>query len=66
MKRRRFNRLTTLGIAALAAANVLSFVLQRHTSLSESVVDPSVGLAYGVAIGATLLGLRQQAQRTRC
>ena len=66
MKRHRFNSLTTVGIAALAAANVFSFLLQRHTSLPESVVDPSVGFVYGIAIGATLLGLRQQAQRREC
>ena len=66
MKRHRFNRLTTVGLAALAAANVISFLLQRHTSLSESVVDPSLGFVYGIAFGATLLGLRQQAQRKEC
>jgi hypothetical protein len=51
------NRLTVVGLCALAVANVLSFLLQRHSTLSEAVVDPVVGFAYGTAIALTLLGI---------
>ena len=58
--RRPFNTLTMLGLVALALGNVISFVLQRHSSMPEAVVDPAVGFVYGVAIATTLLGIWRQ------
>jgi hypothetical protein len=60
------NRVLQLGLIALALANVASYLMRRKSGLSESVVDPVVGFAYGVAIAATLLGVyvRQRAGRS--
>jgi hypothetical protein len=57
MKQRSLNTLTALGLLALVVANVTSFVLQRHSSLPESLTDPAIGFIYGIAIATTLLGV---------
>lgn len=51
------NRVLSLGIMALAVANVLSYLLQRKSHLPESIVDPVTGFIYGVAIATALLGV---------
>ena len=56
------NKLTALGLFTLALANVISFFLQRHTAMPESLVDPVVGFVYGSAIAITLLGVWRQAR----
>lgn len=61
----RFNRITAGGVIALAVANIASFLLQRHTSLSEHVTDPVIGFLYGVAIMTTLLGVWRQGRELR-
>ena len=68
MKARRpgpLNRIACLGLLFLAVANVVTFVLTRHTSLSDHVVDPIAGLLQGVAIATLLLGLYRQTRTTR-
>jgi hypothetical protein len=57
---RERNHLLTLGLIALAVANVGSYLVQRKLGLSESVADPVSGFLYGVAIMTTLLGIRRQ------
>ena len=57
---RPLHRLTALGLFALVFANVLTFTIQRHTSLSEDVADPLLGFVHGVAIALTLLGIWRQ------
>jgi hypothetical protein len=67
MKARRpgpLDRIACLGLVFLAVANVVTFVLTRHTSLSEDVVDPLAGLLQGVAIATLLLSLYRQARTT--
>jgi hypothetical protein len=52
----------TIGLVALAVAQVGNYVIQRKLHWPESVADPVSGLLYGVAIGLTLLGIRAQAK----
>jgi hypothetical protein len=54
------DRITRLGFVFLAVANIATFILTRHTSLSEHVVDPLAGFLHGVAIATLLLGLYRQ------
>lgn len=54
-----------LGLFFLAAAAVTSYVLQRKTALPESITDPAIGLAYGVAIATALLGVYRQSRSTK-
>ena len=56
----QLNRLASLGLIFLAVANIVTFLLTRHTSLSEHVVDPLVGFVQGVAITTLLLGIYRQ------
>jgi hypothetical protein len=58
--RRRFNRLTMLGLLVLVVANTASFWVQRHTAWPERVSDPLVGFLYGTAIAMTLVGIWRQ------
>jgi hypothetical protein len=60
MQQRKFSTLTTMGIFALATANLASWALQRHTSLPDSTTDPTIGFLYGIAIATTLLGVWRQ------
>jgi hypothetical protein len=56
----RSPRLTSLGLILLACANVIVYVLTRHSTLPEQVVDPVSGLLLGVAITVLLLGVFKQ------
>ena len=57
---RPLNRIACLGCVFLAVANIVTFILTRHTSLSEHVVDPLAGFLQGVAIATLLLGIYRQ------
>ena len=50
-------RIVCLGFLFLAVANIVTFILTRHTSLSEHVVDPLVGFLQGTAITTLLVGV---------
>ena len=54
--------LFTLGLIALAVAGIASYILQRKSGLSESVTDPVIGFAYGVAIATLLLAMYRRAR----
>jgi hypothetical protein len=56
------NTMLTLGLIALAVANVASYVIQRKTSLPESVADPILGFSFGVAIMTLLVGVVRRAR----
>jgi zinc transporter ZupT len=62
---RPLHPLTMFGLLALVIANVASYIIQRHTSLSEHVADPLMGFLHGVAIGALLLGIWLQSRALR-
>jgi hypothetical protein len=62
---RSFNRLTIFGLFALVLANTVQYVLTRHTTYSEHVVDPISGFLFGVAIATTLLGVIRQSRQLR-
>ena len=57
--------LTSLGLILLAVANVTTYILTRHSNLSDQVVDPVAGLLFGAAIGALLLGIYKGRPRLR-
>lgn len=57
---RPLDRMTCLGLVFLAVANIVTFILTRHTSLSEHVVDPLAGFLQGVAIATLLLAVYRQ------
>lgn len=59
------HRVTSLGLILLVVANVTTYILTRHTSLSEQVVDPAAGFLFGAAIGALLLGIYKGRPRLR-
>ena len=61
---RPLNRIACLGLVFLAVANIVTFILTRHTSLSEHVVDPLAGFLQGVAIATLLLGVYRQTRTT--
>jgi hypothetical protein len=61
----RQSKLLTLGLIAIAVANVASYVISRKLSLPESVSDPLTGLLHGIAIGLMLIGIRQQVRLVR-
>ena len=63
--RRPLDRIARLGLLFLAVANVTTFMVMRHTALSEHVVDPLVGFLHGVAITTLLLGVYRQT-RSHC
>jgi hypothetical protein len=60
LRPRRLDRIACLGFVFLAVANIVTFILTRHTSLSEHVVDPLIGFLHGVAIATLLLGVYRQ------
>jgi hypothetical protein len=60
--RRPLGRLARVGLVFLALANVITFIVTRHTALSAHVVDPLVGFLQGVAITTLLLGVYRQAR----
>ena len=55
----------TIGLFLLAAAGVTSYVIQRKTTLPESVTDPLIGLVYGVAIATALLGVYRKSRSSK-
>ena len=59
------HRITSLGLILLVVANVTTYILTRHTTVSEQVVDPAVGFLFGAAIGALLLGIYKGRPRLR-
>lgn len=61
----RVNHIMTLGLILLAVANVVGYLLRRHSSLSEHVSDPIAGFLMGAAIAVLLLGLYKQRRTLR-
>lgn len=59
------NRVLQIGLMALVLANIASYLVQRKSAVSESVADPVIGFAYGVAIATTLLGVHLRARALR-
>ena len=59
------HRVTSLGLILLVVSNVTTYILTRHTSLSEQVVDPAVGFLFGAAIAALLIGIYKGRPRLR-
>ncbi len=57
---RRVNDIARLGLILLAVANVIGYLLTRHSSLSEHVSDPIAGFMMGAAIAVLLLGIYKQ------
>ena len=60
--RRPFRITLCLGLLFLAVANVLKFVLERHTSMAEGPRDGLSGLLFGIAIATLLLGIWRMRQ----
>ena len=46
-----------LGFLFLALANIMKFVLERHTSMAEGPRDGLSGFLFGIAIATLLLGM---------
>ena len=46
-----------LGLLFLAVANIMKFVLEQHTSMSEGPRDGLSGFLFGIAIATLLLGI---------
>jgi hypothetical protein len=59
------NKLLTFGMMALVVANVGSYVIHRKLAVPESLADPVSGFLFGIAIAATLIGVRRQARARR-
>ena len=57
---RRVNDITRLGLILLAVANMIGYVLTRHSNLSERVGDPIASFMMGAAIAVLLLGIYKQ------
>ena len=57
---RPLDRIACLGFVFLAIANIVTFILTRHTTLSEHIVDPLTGFLQGVAIATLLVGVYRQ------
>ena len=64
VRSRGINATVRVGLFLLIAANVLQWVLTRHSSLAEDPRDLVVGLMFGLAIGTTVLGLWQHRRAT--
>ena len=64
-RHRPFHPLTLFGLFALALAQTVQYILRRHTTYSEHVVDPISGFLFGVAIATTLLGVLKQSRQLR-
>ena len=56
----RVNRIMSFGLILLAVANLIGYLLRRHSNLSEHVSDPIAGALMGAAIAVLLLGLYKQ------
>jgi hypothetical protein len=57
---RRVNDITRLGLILLAVANLLGYLLMRHSGVSEHVSDPIAGCMMGAAVAVLLLGIYKQ------
>ena len=57
---RGLNDVTRLGLILLAVANLIGYLLTRHSNLSEHVSDPIAGFLMGAAIAVLLLGIYKQ------
>lgn len=55
--RRPFSVTLCLGFLFLAIANIMKFVLERHTSMAEGPRDGLSGFLFGIAIATLLLGI---------
>ena len=68
--RRPFSFTLCLGFLFLAVANIMKFVLERHTSMAEGPRDGLSGFLFGVAIATLLLGIwrmqRAPQEKSRC
>lgn len=51
------NQTFRLGLVALLLALVARWVLERHTTIADGPRDLLLGVLFGIAIGAMLLGL---------
>ena len=51
--------LRNIGLWALVVGGLLRFVLHPSVHFGRGLVDGTIGLAYGIAIGALLLSLRR-------
>ncbi len=63
MRANRLHPLSTIGLLLLALANVTTYVLSRHTTASEDLVDPVAGFLFGIAISTLLIGIVRQKRR---
>lgn len=55
--RRPFSLTLCLGFLFLTVANIMKFVLERHTSMAEGPRDGLSGFLFGIAIATLLLGI---------
>jgi hypothetical protein len=55
--RRPLSGTLCLGFLFLAVANIMKFVLERHTSMAEGPRDGLSGFLFGIAIAALLIGV---------
>jgi hypothetical protein len=58
----RPRRLLTIGLIALAVANVATYIIQRKLALPEHIADPLSGFLMGTAIALMFLGIMAQAK----
>ena len=63
--RTRLQPVTVVGLVFLVVAGITRFLLERHSAASEHVIDPVVGVLYGIAIGAMLVSLWRQTNHQR-
>jgi zinc transporter ZupT len=61
---RPLSGLTKIGLLALVLGGIVRLLMERNTTLPESVTDPVNGFLYGVAIAAMLLGIWRQSRAT--
>ena len=55
--RRPLSGTLCLGFLFLAVANIMKFVLERHTSMAEGTRDGLSGFLFGIAIATLLIGV---------
>jgi uncharacterized membrane protein YadS len=64
-KNSRLHPLSFLGMVMLVIAGLTRMLFERQWHVSENVSDPILGVLYGVAIGAMLVGIWRQTRRQR-
>ena len=62
---RGLNDISRLGLILLVIANLVGYLLTRHSTLSEHVSDPIAGFMMGTAIAVLLLGMYKQRRSLR-